>query len=86
MMHQDEIRLNRKVEELRLTTLESGSAFMIRDTEFFADGFINEYPDGSMKLMQLSEDQRSAIEIRTLTISEVAQIRKKHGIAGVLYA
>ncbi|WP_225865769.1 hypothetical protein [Dyadobacter aurulentus] len=59
---------------------------MIRDTEFFADGFINEYPDGSMKLMQLSEDQRFAIEIRTLTISEVAQIRKKHGIAGVLYA
>ncbi|KAA0992376.1 hypothetical protein FXO21_20405 [Dyadobacter sp. UC 10] len=85
-MHQDEIRLNQKLEELRLTTLESGSAFMIRDTEFFADGFINEYPDGSMKLMQLSEDQRFAIEIRTLTISEVAQIRKKHGIAGVLYA
>ncbi|MCE7063257.1 hypothetical protein [Dyadobacter sp. CY343] len=85
-MHHDENRINRRLEELRLSTLEAGSAFMIRDTEFFEDGFINEYPDGSMKLMKLSEDQRSAFEIRTLTILEVAQMRKKHGLAGIIYA
>ncbi|KQS30781.1 hypothetical protein [Dyadobacter sp. Leaf189] len=86
MKHTDETKLNLGIEELRLKTLESGSVFMIWDAEFAENGFIHEYPNGSMKLMQLSADERYPIEIRTLTLPEAAQIREKHGIPGVLYA
>ncbi|WP_439556237.1 hypothetical protein [Dyadobacter sp.] len=86
MEQADETKLNLGIEELRFKTLESGSVFMIWDDEFAENEFIHEYPDGSMKLMQISTDGRYPIEIRTLTLSEAAQIREKHGIPGVLYA
>ncbi|MCE6991749.1 hypothetical protein [Dyadobacter sp. CY323] len=86
MRTEEEIRLNESVKRLRLETFEKGYPFMLVDNEIAPDGFINEYSDGSMKLMKLGADNQTIIEVRSLNSTEINQVRNRHGLRQFHYA
>ncbi|MCF0039961.1 hypothetical protein [Dyadobacter fanqingshengii] len=86
MITKEESRLNIHLKEVRLETFEKGCPFMLHDSEINTEGFIYEYPDGSMKLMNLADDLQTIIEVRALTPAETADIRQKLNLPAFQYA
>ncbi|MCF0060328.1 hypothetical protein MUK70_13855 [Dyadobacter chenwenxiniae] len=82
----EESRLNSHLKDLRVETLEKGFPFMLRDPEIAAEGFIYEFPDGSMKLMNLEDNLQTIVEVRALTTAEITVIRKKLNLPVFQYA
>ncbi|TLV03768.1 hypothetical protein [Dyadobacter luticola] len=76
-----EIRLDEGIRKLRLETFEKGFPFMIHDQEIAGEGFILEYPAGTMKLMKLAANNQDIVEIRSFNSTEIDQIRKRHNLS-----
>ncbi|MCE7070191.1 hypothetical protein LZG74_07765 [Dyadobacter sp. CY327] len=86
MITKEESRLNEHLKDLRLETFEKGFPFMLHDTKITTEGFIYEFPDGSMKIMTLADDLQTIVEVRPLTTGEIAGVRKELNLPAFQYA
>lgn len=65
------------VKKLRLENLQKGFPFMINSKDLPKRQSYLEYPDGSIKLVTLSENGMDFITIRVLSKMESAKLRRK---------
>jgi len=65
------------VRQLRLQKLKSGHPFMINSDELPSGQCYLEYPDGTIKLVKISDDGRDFILINELPAIEGRRLRKK---------
>jgi len=65
------------VKRLRLQKLKSGHPFMINEKELPSGQSYLEYPDGSIKLVEISDNGREFIFIRELSVLECKKLREK---------
>lgn len=69
------------VKKMRLEKLRKGIPFMINSRALPSQQCYLEYPDGSIKLVQLSTDKKEFTIIRQLSPSESSTIRHKYHLA-----
>ncbi|MCE7063978.1 hypothetical protein [Dyadobacter sp. CY326] len=86
MSTREESLLNEHLKNLRVETLEKGFPFMLHDSKIASEGFIYEFPNGSMKIMALADNLQTIVEVRTLEINEIKYLRKKHKLPAFQYA
>ena len=66
------------VKKLRLQKLRNGNPFMINSKELPTDQCYLEFPDGSIKLVQLKNSAKDFTVLRTLSADEEQKIRRKY--------
>ena len=71
---------NDAVRKLRLQKLRNGHPFMINSKELPTDQCYLEFPDGSIKLVQLKNSAKDFTVLRTLSTDEEQKIRRKYNL------
>ena len=66
------------VKKLRLQKLRNGRPFMINSKDLPTDQCYLEFPDGSIKLVQLKNSAKDFTVLRTLSTDEEEKIRRKY--------
>ena len=66
------------VRKLRLQKLRNGRPFMINSKDLPTDQCYLEFPDGSIKLVQLKNSAKDFTVLRTLSADEEQKIRRKY--------
>ena len=69
---------NDAVKKLRLQKLRKGHPFMINSNDLPTDQWYLEFPEGSIKLVQLKNSAKDFTVLRTLSADEEQKIRRKY--------
>ena len=69
---------NDAVKKLRLQKLRKGHPFMINSNDLPTDQCYLEFPEGSIKLVQLKNSAKDFTVLRTLSADEEQKIRRKY--------
>ena len=74
--------INQVIRKLRSDSLTEGYCFMIFDDELTEDQAYYEYPDGVIRIEQISKVNFDLprILIRELSLSEIAAVKEKHEV------
>jgi hypothetical protein len=71
---------NTVVRDLRNKKLSDGRTFMIYSDQLPKNQSYLEYPDNSIKIVTVSNDQKSFTIVKELTNKQATGIRKKHNL------
>ena len=72
---------NEAVRKLRLQKLRNGRPFMINSKDLPTDQCYLEFPDGSIKLVQLDKSAKDFTVLQTLSADEEQKIRRKYNFS-----